>query len=42
MTSMRILDPDAISIGYLLPTREAVTLGRPAAKPLLELAVELT
>jgi probable F420-dependent oxidoreductase len=34
---MRILDPDAISIGYLLPTREAVTLGRPSAKPLLEL-----
>ena len=34
---MRILDPDAISMGYLLPTREAVTLGRPAAKPLLEL-----
>jgi hypothetical protein len=41
MTSMRMLDPDAISIGYLLPTREAVTLGRPASAA-CELAVELT
>ena len=34
---MQTLDPDAVSIGYLLPTRDAVTLGRPAAGPLLEL-----
>jgi alkanesulfonate monooxygenase SsuD/methylene tetrahydromethanopterin reductase-like flavin-dependent oxidoreductase (luciferase family) len=34
---MRTLDPDRVTIGYLLPTRDAVTLGRPAAQPLLEL-----
>jgi alkanesulfonate monooxygenase SsuD/methylene tetrahydromethanopterin reductase-like flavin-dependent oxidoreductase (luciferase family) len=31
------LDPECLSIGYLLPTRDAVTLGQPAAAPLLEL-----
>jgi alkanesulfonate monooxygenase SsuD/methylene tetrahydromethanopterin reductase-like flavin-dependent oxidoreductase (luciferase family) len=35
---MRTLDPAAVSIGYLLPTRDAVSLGRPAAEPLLGLA----
>jgi alkanesulfonate monooxygenase SsuD/methylene tetrahydromethanopterin reductase-like flavin-dependent oxidoreductase (luciferase family) len=34
---MRTFDPAAVSFGYLLPTREAVTLGRPAAGPLLDL-----
>jgi alkanesulfonate monooxygenase SsuD/methylene tetrahydromethanopterin reductase-like flavin-dependent oxidoreductase (luciferase family) len=34
---MRTLDSDRVTIGYLLPTRDAVTLGRPAAQPLLEL-----
>src|SRR5438093_4983020 len=28
---------DELSIGYLLPTRDAVTLGRPAALPLIAL-----
>jgi Luciferase-like monooxygenase len=32
---MRMLDPDALSFGYLLPTRDAVTLARPSAEPLL-------
>jgi alkanesulfonate monooxygenase SsuD/methylene tetrahydromethanopterin reductase-like flavin-dependent oxidoreductase (luciferase family) len=31
------IDPTTVSIGYLLPARDAVTLGRPAAKPLLAL-----
>jgi alkanesulfonate monooxygenase SsuD/methylene tetrahydromethanopterin reductase-like flavin-dependent oxidoreductase (luciferase family) len=31
------IDPAAVSVGYLLPTRDAVTLDRPAAKPLLAL-----
>jgi alkanesulfonate monooxygenase SsuD/methylene tetrahydromethanopterin reductase-like flavin-dependent oxidoreductase (luciferase family) len=31
------LDPNSVSIGYLLPTRDAVTLARPAAAPLLTL-----
>jgi alkanesulfonate monooxygenase SsuD/methylene tetrahydromethanopterin reductase-like flavin-dependent oxidoreductase (luciferase family) len=35
---MRALDPTAVSVGYLLPTRDAVTLERPAAEPLLRLA----
>ena len=34
---MRMFDPADVSIGYLLPTRDAVTLGRPAAGPLLDL-----
>jgi alkanesulfonate monooxygenase SsuD/methylene tetrahydromethanopterin reductase-like flavin-dependent oxidoreductase (luciferase family) len=34
---MRMLDPDALSFGYLLPTRDAVTLARPDAEPLLAL-----
>jgi alkanesulfonate monooxygenase SsuD/methylene tetrahydromethanopterin reductase-like flavin-dependent oxidoreductase (luciferase family) len=32
-----ILDGDRLSFGYLLPTRDAVTLGRPAARPLIAL-----
>jgi alkanesulfonate monooxygenase SsuD/methylene tetrahydromethanopterin reductase-like flavin-dependent oxidoreductase (luciferase family) len=32
---MRMLDPDVLSFGYLLPTRDAVTLARPHAEPLL-------
>jgi alkanesulfonate monooxygenase SsuD/methylene tetrahydromethanopterin reductase-like flavin-dependent oxidoreductase (luciferase family) len=32
-----MLDPDALSFGYLLPTRDAVTLARPDAEPLLAL-----
>jgi alkanesulfonate monooxygenase SsuD/methylene tetrahydromethanopterin reductase-like flavin-dependent oxidoreductase (luciferase family) len=32
-----VLDPHAVSIGYLLPTRDAVTLARPATAPLLAL-----
>jgi alkanesulfonate monooxygenase SsuD/methylene tetrahydromethanopterin reductase-like flavin-dependent oxidoreductase (luciferase family) len=31
--------PDAISIGYLLPTRDAITLRRPEAAPLIALGV---
>lgn len=31
--------PDAISIGYLLPTRDAITLRRPEAPPLIALGV---
>lgn len=34
---MRTLDPATVSFGYLLPTRDAITLGAPAAQPLLEL-----
>jgi hypothetical protein len=34
---MRMLDPDALSFGYLLPTRDAVMLARPDAEPLLAL-----
>ena len=34
---MRTLDPDTLSIGYLLPTRDAVTQGEPAAAPLIAL-----
>jgi alkanesulfonate monooxygenase SsuD/methylene tetrahydromethanopterin reductase-like flavin-dependent oxidoreductase (luciferase family) len=34
---MRTLDPNRLSIGYLLPTRDAITLGRPQAGPLLAL-----
>jgi alkanesulfonate monooxygenase SsuD/methylene tetrahydromethanopterin reductase-like flavin-dependent oxidoreductase (luciferase family) len=33
------LDAQGLSVGYLLPTRDAVTLGRPAALPLLALGV---
>ncbi len=36
---MRMLDPTSVSFGYLLPTRDAVTLGQPAAMPLIELGV---
>ncbi len=32
-----VFAPDSVSIGYLLPTRDAVTLARPAAGPLLAL-----
>ncbi len=35
---MRTLDPSRLSIGYLLPTRDAITLGRPQTGPLLALA----
>jgi alkanesulfonate monooxygenase SsuD/methylene tetrahydromethanopterin reductase-like flavin-dependent oxidoreductase (luciferase family) len=31
------LDPHAVSIGYLLPTRDAITLARPTTAPLLAL-----
>jgi probable F420-dependent oxidoreductase len=34
---MRTLDPEHVSIGYLLPTRDAITLERPQAGPLLTL-----
>jgi alkanesulfonate monooxygenase SsuD/methylene tetrahydromethanopterin reductase-like flavin-dependent oxidoreductase (luciferase family) len=34
---MRTLDSAAVSFGYLVPTRDAVALGRPAARPLLDL-----
>ncbi len=34
---MRILNPDTISIGYLLPTRDAVAQGQHAATPLIAL-----
>ncbi|MGC2372847.1 MAG: LLM class flavin-dependent oxidoreductase [Solirubrobacteraceae bacterium] len=34
---MRTLNPDTLSIGYVLPTRDAVTQGQPAAAPLLAL-----
>jgi alkanesulfonate monooxygenase SsuD/methylene tetrahydromethanopterin reductase-like flavin-dependent oxidoreductase (luciferase family) len=33
------LDAECLSIGYLLPTRDAITLGRPAALPLLALGL---
>jgi alkanesulfonate monooxygenase SsuD/methylene tetrahydromethanopterin reductase-like flavin-dependent oxidoreductase (luciferase family) len=36
---MRTPDPSSVSFGYLLPTRDAVTLGQPAAMPLIELGV---
>jgi len=36
---MRTLDPSSVSFGYLLPTRDAVTLGAPAGMPLIELGV---
>ncbi len=36
---MRTLNAAAMSVGYLLPTRDAVTLARPAAEPLIALAV---
>jgi alkanesulfonate monooxygenase SsuD/methylene tetrahydromethanopterin reductase-like flavin-dependent oxidoreductase (luciferase family) len=35
---MLLADADAVTIGYLLPTRDAVTLGRPQTAPLLALA----
>ncbi len=35
---MRTLAPDTPSFGYLLPTRDAITQGQPAAAPLLALA----
>jgi alkanesulfonate monooxygenase SsuD/methylene tetrahydromethanopterin reductase-like flavin-dependent oxidoreductase (luciferase family) len=38
MTSLTTLDATATSVGYLLPTRDAITLGRPQAEPLLALA----
>lgn len=34
---MRTLDPESVSIGYLLPTRDAITLERPEVGPLLAL-----
>lgn len=37
MSRVQTLDPDAVSIGYVLPTRDAVTLERPAAGALLAL-----
>jgi alkanesulfonate monooxygenase SsuD/methylene tetrahydromethanopterin reductase-like flavin-dependent oxidoreductase (luciferase family) len=37
MSSAVTLDPDRLSFGYLLPTREAVMFDRPAAAPLLAL-----
>jgi alkanesulfonate monooxygenase SsuD/methylene tetrahydromethanopterin reductase-like flavin-dependent oxidoreductase (luciferase family) len=36
---MLLRGPDDVSIGYLLPTRDAITLGRPEAAPLLALGV---
>ncbi len=36
---MLLCGPDAISIGYLLPTRDAITLGHPEAAPLIALGV---
>jgi alkanesulfonate monooxygenase SsuD/methylene tetrahydromethanopterin reductase-like flavin-dependent oxidoreductase (luciferase family) len=34
---MRTLNGEQLTVGYLLPTRDAITLGRPQAAPLLEL-----
>jgi alkanesulfonate monooxygenase SsuD/methylene tetrahydromethanopterin reductase-like flavin-dependent oxidoreductase (luciferase family) len=36
---MRMLDGERLTVGYLLPTRDAIMLGRPAAGPLIELGV---
>jgi alkanesulfonate monooxygenase SsuD/methylene tetrahydromethanopterin reductase-like flavin-dependent oxidoreductase (luciferase family) len=35
--AVRTLDADRLSLGYLLPTRDAVTLHRPAGRPLIAL-----
>jgi alkanesulfonate monooxygenase SsuD/methylene tetrahydromethanopterin reductase-like flavin-dependent oxidoreductase (luciferase family) len=35
--AVRTLDADRLSFGYLLPTRDAVTLDRPAGRPLIAL-----
>jgi len=37
---MRTLDPEHVSIGYLLPTRDAITLERPEDGPLLRRNIE--
>jgi alkanesulfonate monooxygenase SsuD/methylene tetrahydromethanopterin reductase-like flavin-dependent oxidoreductase (luciferase family) len=36
--TMMPIDTDTVTVGYLLPTRDAITLGRPQTAPLLELA----